>query len=172
MQKFEWDEDKNHINITKHGIDFAVACRIFEGFTLDVEDTRFDYGEVRVKTLGQIEQVAVLLVVHTDRHGTYRLERPTQRNAHAMSKRYKRALILNELAKVPDSDIDYSDIPELGPEFWENAKVTPPRTKPVVSLRLPEDVIEFFQGDDPRGYTQRMAAVLKAYAEAQKSKGP
>lgn len=86
-----------------------------------------------------------------------------------MSKPYKRPLTLEELAALPDSEIDYSDIPELGPEFWENAKVTPPRTKPVVSLRLPEDVVAFFQGDDPKGYTKRMAAVLKAYADAHKA---
>lgn len=71
-----------------------------------------------------------------------------------------------ELAARPERDIDYSDIPELGPEFWENAKVTPPRIKPVVSLRLPEDVIAFFKSEDPKGYTKRMAAVLKAYADA------
>ena len=86
-----------------------------------------------------------------------------------MTKRYKRALTLEELANMPDSEIDYSDIPELGPEFWENAKVTPPRIKPVVSLRLPEDVIAFFKSEDPKGYTKRMAAVLKAYADAHKA---
>jgi uncharacterized protein (DUF4415 family) len=85
-----------------------------------------------------------------------------------MSKRYKKALTPEELAVQPDSEIDYSNIAELGPNFWENAKVTPPRTKPVVSLRLPEDVVAFFQGDDPKGYTQRMAAVLKAYVDAHK----
>jgi len=86
-----------------------------------------------------------------------------------MSKRYETALTPEELAKQPDSEIDYSDIAELGPDFWENAKVTPPRAKPVVSLRLPEDVVAFFQGDDPKGYTKRMAAVLKAYADAHKA---
>lgn len=85
-----------------------------------------------------------------------------------MKKPYTRPLTPEELAARPDSDIDYSDIPELGPDFWENAKVTPPRTKPVVSLRLPEDVIAFYKSEDPKGYTQRMAAVLKAYADAHK----
>lgn len=85
-----------------------------------------------------------------------------------MSKRCKRPQTLEELADMPDSAIDYSDIPELGPDFWENAKKTPPRTRPVVSLRLPADVVAFFRGEDPKGYTQRMAAVLKAYADAHK----
>lgn len=86
-----------------------------------------------------------------------------------MKTSYNRPLTPEELAKRPESEIDYSDIPELGPDFWENAKVTPPRTKPVVSLRLPEDVIAFFKSEDPKGYTQRMAAVLKAYADAHRS---
>jgi uncharacterized protein (DUF4415 family) len=86
-----------------------------------------------------------------------------------MTKRYKTPLTAEEVAKRPDADIDYSDISELGPEFWDNAQVSPPRTKPVVSLRLPEDVIAFFKKEDPRGYTKRMAAVLKAYADAHKT---
>ena len=28
---------------------------------------------------------------------------------------------LEELAKIPDSEIDYSDIPQLNPEDWKNA---------------------------------------------------
>ncbi len=28
---------------------------------------------------------------------------------------------LEELAKMPDSEIDYSDIPQLNPEDWKNA---------------------------------------------------
>ena len=59
-----------------------------------------------------------------------------------------------------------SDIPELDADFWARAKVTPPRTKPNVSLRLPEDVVEFFKAQNPKGYTARMAAVLAAYVQA------
>lgn len=85
-----------------------------------------------------------------------------------MTQRYKRPLTTDEIAGRPDAEIDYSDISELGPDFWDNAQVTPPRTKPVVSLRLPDYVIDFFKAEDPRGYTKRMAAVLKAYADAHK----
>lgn len=73
-------------------------------------------------------------------------------------------------ASLRDEDIDYSDIPELGEEFWANAKVMPPRTKPNVSLRLPEDVVEFFKAQNPKGYTARMAAVLAAYVQAHQPK--
>lgn len=69
-----------------------------------------------------------------------------------------------------DEDIDYSDIPELDESFWKNAKVTPPRTKPNVSLRIPEDVVEYFKAENPKGFTGRMAAVLTAYVQAHQPK--
>jgi uncharacterized protein (DUF4415 family) len=75
-----------------------------------------------------------------------------------------------QLARLRDKDIDTSDIPELGPEFWAKAKVTPPRTKPNISLRLPEEVIAFFKAKSPKGYTRRMAAVLAAYVHAHQSR--
>jgi len=87
-----------------------------------------------------------------------------------MTKKYDKPLTIKELAERPDSEIDYSDIPELGEEFWAKAKVTPPRTKPNVSLRLPENVIDFFKDKNPRGYTSRMAAILSAYVDAQQAK--
>ena len=43
--EFEWDGDKNRHNISKHGVSFEDAIKVFEGFTFDVCDDRFDYGE-------------------------------------------------------------------------------------------------------------------------------
>ena len=37
----------------------------------------------------------------------------------------KKPLSLEELAALPDSEIDFSDIPALGEWFWKNAKVIP-----------------------------------------------
>lgn len=87
-----------------------------------------------------------------------------------MKKRYDRPLTPEELAARPDSEIDFSDIPELDEEFWANAKVVPPRTKPNISLRVPQDVVDYFKAESPRGYTARMAAVLTAYVQAHQSK--
>ncbi|MCK0151849.1 BrnT family toxin [Marivita sp. S6314] len=70
MKTYEWNDQKNRANIEKHGIDFETACRIFESPTVDVEDTRFAYGETRLISIGCIDNVAVLVVVHTDRYGT------------------------------------------------------------------------------------------------------
>ena len=87
-----------------------------------------------------------------------------------MKKKYDRELTLEELAALPDDQIDYSDIPELDETFWKNAKVVEPRTKPNVSLRVPEEVVEFFKAQNPKGYTGRMAAVLTAYVQAHQPK--
>lgn len=87
-----------------------------------------------------------------------------------MKKRSDKELTIEELAALPDDQIDYSDIPELDADFWTRAKVTPPRTKPNVSLRLPEEVVAFFKAENPKGYTARMAAVLAAYVQAHQPK--
>lgn len=87
-----------------------------------------------------------------------------------MKPRYEKPLTLEELAVRPDSEIDFSDIPAMGEEFWKNAKLTPPRIKPNVSLRVPEDVVAFFKAENPKGFTGRMAAVLTAYVAAHQEK--
>ena len=87
-----------------------------------------------------------------------------------MKQRYNRPLTPEELAQVPDEDIDTSDIPELDATFWASAKIAPPRNKPNVSLRVPAEVVDFFKANDPKGYTARMAAVLAAYVQAHQPK--
>ncbi|MCE7029181.1 BrnA antitoxin family protein [Jiella avicenniae] len=84
---------------------------------------------------------------------------------------FEKPLNTEELAALPDEEIDTSDIPALDATFWQNAKVSPPRTKPNVSLRLPEEVLNFFKAESPKGYTSRMAAVLAAYVQAHQAKG-
>lgn len=70
---FEWDETKNQSNIEKHGISFEQASAIFDGFTIQAIDDRHDYGEVREISIGMIEAIAVIVVVHTDRNGVCRI---------------------------------------------------------------------------------------------------
>lgn len=69
---FAWDEAKRRTNLSKHGIDFADAERIFRGFTLTAEDTREPYGEQRFLTLGLLED-QVVSVAHTERGDEIRI---------------------------------------------------------------------------------------------------
>lgn len=72
---------------------------------------------------------------------------------------------LKELAAMKDEDIDYSDIPELGEEFWKNAIVVyPDRTTPV-TLRVKKSVLEIYKAQG-KGYQTRMNAVLESYARS------
>ena len=70
-----------------------------------------------------------------------------------------------EIAAIPDAAIDRSEIPELGSEFWENAKVMFPEPKKTVTIRLDRDVLEWFK-EAGKGYQPRMNAVLRSYMES------
>ena len=72
QQQFEWDPIKNQINITKHGIHFSTAAKIFDGPILKEEDTRQDYGETRIIALGRSEG-RILYVVYTRRNSVIRI---------------------------------------------------------------------------------------------------
>ena len=71
--KFEWDDNKNNTNIEKHGVSFEQAAKIFDGFTVTNIDSREDYGEEREISIGMLDGIAVLVVVHTDRNGVCRI---------------------------------------------------------------------------------------------------
>jgi len=82
---FEWDEQKSQHNLDRRGFDFAVAARIFEGDTIERDDTRRDYGEQRVVAIGQVEGVT-LTVVYTQRASVRRIisaRRANRRERHA-----------------------------------------------------------------------------------------
>ncbi len=58
----------------------------------------------------------------------------------------------------------------LGAWFWQNAELVTPKARSNVSLRVDDEVLAYFKGDNPKGYTARMAAVLKAYVEAKRAR--
>lgn len=65
-RQFEWDENKNRININKHGIDFSNVVAVFDNPYLERIDDRFEYGETRSILLGEIEGIGIV-VVYTNR---------------------------------------------------------------------------------------------------------
>jgi uncharacterized protein (DUF4415 family) len=67
------------------------------------------------------------------------------------------------IAAMPDSEIDYSDIPRLPESFWENA-VRNPFYRPVkrqVTVRLDADVIAWLRLQG-KGYQTRLNRLLRA----------
>ncbi len=87
-----------------------------------------------------------------------------------MPKPYVKALSPEEIAALPDDEIDTSEIPPLDEAFFRNARLVMPdeRTKTPVTMRVDADVLEWFKGQG-KGHLTRMNAVLRAYVLAQKS---
>jgi uncharacterized protein (DUF4415 family) len=69
------------------------------------------------------------------------------------------------LNKESDQDIDFSDIPKLGPDFWKKAVLKMPQKKASLTLRLDHDVVTWFRSTG-RGYQTKMNAVLRSYMRA------
>jgi uncharacterized protein (DUF4415 family) len=65
-----------------------------------------------------------------------------------------------------DEDIDFSDMPELGPDFFARAIIWP-GPKKQITLRIDPDVLTFFRKQG-RGYQSTINAVLRKYVEARK----
>ena len=63
---FAWDPAKSERNRRERGFGFDYAARIFAGPTIDVVDRRRDYGEERIRAIGEIDG-RTFVVVYTDR---------------------------------------------------------------------------------------------------------
>lgn len=72
VSETDWSEEKNRSNVEKHGIAFEDAAAIFDGPTLEKEDTRIDYGEQRIIAIGSIG-ISEVTVVYTWRGQRRRL---------------------------------------------------------------------------------------------------
>ena len=68
------------------------------------------------------------------------------------------------LSLRPDSEIDFSDIPEWTDEQWESAKKHRGQfyrpTKSQITAKVDRDVLEWLKSDGP-GYQSRMNAILR-----------
>lgn len=63
---FEWDENKNLINVRKHKIDFADVPVVFEkSMLIDFEDSK-DYDEDRWIGIGLMRSI-VIVILFTER---------------------------------------------------------------------------------------------------------
>ena len=79
-------------------------------------------------------------------------------------------LRLEKLASMPDSEIDYSDIPPLSDEFWKNA-VRNPFYKPVkkqLTVRVDSDILAWLK-QKGAGYQTRINALLREAMLADRS---
>jgi len=64
--RFSWDQEKSEANLHERGFDFAFPALVFDGPTLEREDSRKDYGQRRIVPIG-LAQGLELTVCYTDR---------------------------------------------------------------------------------------------------------
>jgi hypothetical protein len=64
--EFGWDPLKDARNVRERGFGFDYAIRMFAGPVVEAADLRRDYGEERVRAIGEVDG-RVYVVVYTDR---------------------------------------------------------------------------------------------------------
>ena len=60
--KISFDPAKGTKTLADRGIDFADAAEVFDGPTFDTQDTRKDYGETRMLSVGLLRGRMVIVV--------------------------------------------------------------------------------------------------------------
>jgi len=76
-----------------------------------------------------------------------------------------RQLTPAEARRLDEMPIDYSDIPELGDEFFTKATVAWPPVKHQLTIRLDADVLDWLKANG-RGYQARINRILRAAMES------
>lgn len=69
---FDWDSAKSDRSWQARGFGFDFATLIFAGDTIEWPDDRRDYGEARVRAIGEVDGM-LLHVVLTDRRNVRRI---------------------------------------------------------------------------------------------------
>lgn len=72
---------------------------------------------------------------------------------------------LGQLRRVSEAELMRTsppDLADLPADFWTHATLIVPKPKRAISLRVDEDVLEWFRTSGPR-YQTRMNAVLRSY---------
>ena len=64
---FEWDEEKNRRNRTKHGVSFETAILVFDDPRAISRMEQIMDEEERWQTLGMVSGMVILLLAHTFR---------------------------------------------------------------------------------------------------------
>jgi len=90
--KFEWDENKNAINIRNHKIDFVDVPGVFKGGILIDYDDRNDYGEDRWIGMGLLHNIVVVVVFTEPRKDTIRIISARKANRNEQEKYYEKAV--------------------------------------------------------------------------------
>lgn len=73
----------------------------------------------------------------------------------------------DRLSRMTDEEIDYSDIPPLGEEFFKKGRLRIPKAESLISIPIDPDVLEWFVSQG-REYKNIMSMALRRYMETRK----
>ena len=110
--------------MAERGLDFADAVRVFEGITVEIEDTRKDYGEKRIICFGRLEG-RIVVIGYTPRGASVR-HVFSMRKLMTVNKRASRRSLKFDLARVDAHVIkaaEYKELPELTEKMLSQATV-------------------------------------------------
>ena len=165
--EFTWSERKRRLNLARHGLDFVDAPVVFAGLTFTYEDDRFRYREQRFVTLGLLAGVPVSMV-HTEPRMKSASSRSARRPAAKRGSTSNRSANEQPVSK-PGSKRMTVEHPEADIRHIVRGVVRrglkPVPRKTAISLRLEQDVLDWFKAQGP-GYQTRINAVLRAFRDA------
>ena len=81
---------------------------------------------------------------------------------------------LRVLRRISDAEIARTSPPELAelpPDFWDDAVLVVAGPKQAISLRVDQDVLDWFRSNGPR-YQSRINGVLRSYVSAMRRQRP
>ena len=80
---------------------------------------------------------------------------------------YDKPLTQQQIGAVKDENIDFSDIPELDEQFWNNALLVEPDRTEQITMRVKRSVLDYFRAPG-KGYQTRINRVLESYVRARR----
>lgn len=90
MFRIIFDPKKRTLTLKERRLDFKDAARVFDGYTLDDIDDRFDYDEERTITIGVLGQKVIVIVWTEAGRNTRRVISMREANGEEENEYWKR----------------------------------------------------------------------------------
>jgi uncharacterized protein (DUF4415 family) len=173
IRGFQWDARKSALNLEKHGIDFDEAAEVFyRPHALRRSDRNKKERWVAIGESEQRIRPSRSRIAATRFGSSQHDARDEMKNERIVKRKWGErrrgktdwarvdALTDEEIAEAVRNDPD-----AVALDFdWSDAiLVIPPKKKPI-SIRVDEDVLDFFKTEGA-GYQRRMNAVLRSYMQ-------
>ncbi len=143
--EFEWDDEKEEINLRKHGVSFEEAKSIFKDpLAVTIDDPEHSDYEDRYITIGMTFFNDIYVIVHTDREDRVRII-----SARHATNAERRTYMNEEFDRIHDREDKDTMRPEydfsngVRGKYWKG-----PGRRIVTHMRIDQDVRRHFRTPD------------------------